>query len=210
MAPSRYFRREVETAKYTLNTPLSEEDVRKLRVGDLVYLNGTIYTARDMAHKRLLRLAETGKRPPISLDGAVIYHAGPIVRRKGKGWEVVSAGPTTSLRMAKAALSLLNHYAVRMIIGKGGLGENVEETLSWRGAVYCHYPGGAAVLAAEGIKQVVGVRWLSLGMPEALWMLRVEGFGPLLVAIDTHGGNLYREVESRVKENLKRLTAELA
>ena len=192
-------------ARYTLNIPLSREDIGKLKVGDLVYLNGTIYTARDMAHRRLLRLAETGERAPVNLEGAVIYHAGPIVRRRGKRWEVVSAGPTTSLRMAGAALSLLEHYAVRMIIGKGGLGEDAGETLSRRGAVYCHYPGGAAVLAAGRIKQVMGVRWLSLGVPEALWILKVEAFGPLLVAVDTHGGDLYREADRRVRENLKRL-----
>ncbi|RLI15349.1 MAG: fumarate hydratase [Candidatus Hecatellales archaeon] len=196
-------------AEYRLKTPLKEEDVRKLRVGDSVYVSGIIYSARDLAHRRLLKLAEAGEKPPVRLEGAVIYHVGPLVRRRKGRWEVVSAGPTTSFRMNKDTPRLLECYPVRMIIGKGGMSGEVAEALKKRGAVYCHYPGGAAVLAAERVKRVVKVEWLDLGIPEALWVLEVEDFGPLLVAMDAQGGNLYEEAGRKARRSLEKLLAGL-
>jgi len=195
----------VDVAEYRLTTPLREEDVRKLNVEDVVYVSGIIYTARDMAHKRLVELAEKGQRPPVDMDGSVIYHAGPVVRKLDGEWEVVSAGPTTSSRMNKVTPLLLKHYPVRMIVGKGGMSREVAEALKERGAVYCHYTGGAAVLAAKCVKRVVKVEWLDLGVPEALWVLEVEDFGPLLVTMDSQGNSLYERLELEVKSRLESL-----
>ncbi|MHC1586234.1 MAG: FumA C-terminus/TtdB family hydratase beta subunit [Candidatus Hecatellaceae archaeon] len=192
-------------AEYRFKTPLKEEDMRKLNLGDVVYVSGTIYAARDMGHRRLIEYAERGEKPPVSLDGAVIYHVGPIVRKKNGEWEVVSAGPTTSTRMNKTEPKVLEYYPVRMIIGKGGMSREVAEALQKRGAVYCHYTGGAAVLAAKNIKRVAGVEWLDLGIPEALWIFEVENFGPLVVTIDAKGNSFYEQLNSEVSRNLKRL-----
>jgi len=192
-------------AEYKLVTPLKEEDVRKLKVEDVVYVSGVIYTARDMAHKRFIELAEKGQRPPVEMDGSVIYHAGPVVRKLNGEWEVLSAGPTTSTRMNKVTPLLLKHYPVRMIVGKGGMSREVAEALKERGAVYCHYTGGAAVLAAKCVKRVARVEWLDLGIPEALWVLEVEDFGPLIVTMDSHGNSLYEKLELEIKDRAERL-----
>lgn len=168
-----------------MKTPLGEE-VLELRAGDIVYLSGRIYTARDAAHRKILELSKRGELP-FELEGAVIYHCGPVVRKKGKEWEVVSAGPTTSARMNKYLDEILS-LGVRGIIGKGGM-----EVGPFVGrAVYFAFTGGAGSLAAESVKMVVDVYWLDeLGIPEAVWVLEVEDF-PLLVAIDSNGNSLYR------------------
>jgi len=195
----------VDMAEYRLTTPLSEGDVRKLSVEDVVYVSGVIYTARDMAHKRLIEVAERGQKPPVEMDGSVIYHAGPVARKIDGEWEILSAGPTTSSRMNKATPLLLKYYSVRMIVGKGGMSREVAEALKERGAVYCHYTGGAAVLAAKCVRRVVKVEWLDLGMPEALWVLEVEDFGPLIVTMDSRGDSLYERLELEVRSKLESL-----
>lgn len=167
-----------------LRTPLSEKDVLKLKAGDVVHLSGEIVTARDAAHRRILSLP--GEELPFNPEGAVIYHCGPVVRKKANGWEVVSAGPTTSARMNRYLDGILS-LGVRGIIGKGGMRA---EPFKGR-AVYFAFTGGAGSLAAESIKRVKAVHWLDLGIPEALWVLEVGDF-PLIVAIDAHGNSLYR------------------
>ena len=169
-----------------LETPLGGEDILNLKAGDIVHLSGVIYTARDSAHRRILELAGRGKLP-FELEGAVIYHCGPIVRRTAWGYEVVSAGPTTSARMNPYLDGLLS-LGVKGIIGKGGM-----EVAPFEGrAVYFAFTGGAGSLAAKSVKQIVDVLWLEeLGIPEAVWVLEVEDF-PLLVAVDAHGNSLYR------------------
>lgn len=199
----------MKLAEYRLKTPLKREDVERLRIGDVVYLTGEIYSARDEAHKRLLQLAEKGGKPPVNLDGAAIYHMGPIVEGGRGKWKVLAAGPTTSFRMERLTPSLLEHYPIRMIIGKGGMGDATSKALAKRKAVYCHHPGGVAVLAADKIKRVVGVKWLDLGVPEALWILEVETFGPLLVTMDSRGESLHRQLKAAFQRNLERLLAEL-
>ncbi|AFL95462.1 fumarate hydratase subunit beta [Thermococcus cleftensis] len=167
-----------------LETPLGEEDVLKLRAGDIILLSGTIYTARDSAHRRILSLPR--EELPFEPEGAVIYHCGPVVRKRGESYKVVSAGPTTSARMNRYLDGILG-LGVRGIIGKGGM-----EVGPFKGrAVYFAFTGGAGSLAARSIKGVKAVHWLDLGIPEALWVLEVEDF-PLIVAIDAHGGSLYR------------------
>jgi len=175
----------------SLSPPLSGRDVKKLRVGELVKINGRIVTARDRAYLRTLELSRAGKRLPLDLHGAVIYHCGPLVRKITRGWQILSAGPTTSARLDRMQVEFVRRTGVRALIGKGGVGEEVAAELARLGCVYMAFTGGAAVLAAQAIEKVERMLWQDLGMAEALWVLRVRDFGPLVVAIDTKGNNLY-------------------
>ena len=193
--------------EYHLQTPLKIEDIEKLNAGDIVYISGEILTARDEAHARILEIKEKGEELSFSLEGAVVYHCGPLMQKNGKGgreeWKVVSAGPTTSGRMSKMTPPLLKAHNVRAIIGKGGM-KNVSEAMTDR-CVYLAYTGGCAALAAELIKEVKTVHWLDLGMPEAVWVLRVEKFGPLIVGIDTKGKDIFAEVREKAEKVLEGL-----
>jgi fumarate hydratase subunit beta len=185
-------------AVYRLSTPISEKTVRKLRVNDTLYLSGTIVTARDAAHKRALRFYEEGKQMPVNLEGLAVFHCGPLVKKEDGGWRVVAAGPTTSSRMDLFEDRFIKNFKVRVVVGKGGMGKKTADAMKQYGAVYGAFTGGAAVLAAKAIKQVKSVEWSDLGMPEALWTLEVEDFGPLTVAIDTHGNNLFETIQTKV------------
>jgi len=196
-------------AEYKLATPVSENNIRKLHVGDIVYITGLVFSARDQAHRKILEYAEKGVETPVNLDGGVIYHLGPLMRQEGKKWAVLAAGPTTSSRMNTSTPKLLEKFRVRVIVGKGGMSVSVLEALKRHGAVYCHFTGGAAVLAAKNIREVEGVEWSDLGMAEAMWKLRVENFGPLVVAMDSHGRSIYEDVKKKVEENVKKIREEL-
>lgn len=191
---------------YNLKTPISEEDVRALRVGDVLYLSGIIVTARDAAHRRIVEYLRAGKPLPVNLSGGAIYHCGPVVIKRGNEWRVLSAGPTTSARLELYEPEVIERTGVRIVVGKGGMGRRTASACSKYGAIYATYTGGAAVLAAQTIKRVIGVEWLDLGIPEALWILEVENFGPLVVAIDTTGRNYIEEVMEKAKEKFKSLT----
>ncbi len=203
---------------HRLTLPVEPGVLRELRVGDTVYLTGVVVTARDQAHRRLISILESGGEPPVDLRGLAVYHCGPVVRRRGGSWEVVAAGPTTSYRMGMLVPRLAELAGALIAVGKGGLPPEAAERLSRLGGVYLAFPGGAGALAAKRIERVEAVYWLEeLGVPEALWVLRVRDFGPLTVAIDAHGGNLYREVAERVRgaaekvvERLRRLAAGLS
>jgi len=190
---------------YHLKTPISEEDARKLHVNDVVYLSGTLVTARDQAHRRALQLAKEGKSLPFSLEGLAVYHCGPVMSKQDEGWVVVAAGPTTSTRMDAYEDQFMQAFKPRMFIGKGGMGKRTTDAMAKFGAVYCAFTGGAAVLAAKAIQRVVGVEWLDLGMPEALWQFEVEEFGPLVVAIDAYGRNLFADVAAKATVNREKL-----
>ncbi|MCS7115335.1 MAG: FumA C-terminus/TtdB family hydratase beta subunit [Nitrososphaerota archaeon] len=196
-------------AIYHLKTPISEGEIRKLRVGDVIYMSGTVVTARDQAHKRALEYSKDGKPLPISLEGLALYHCGPIVNRKDGEWVVVSAGPTTSTRMDIFEAEFIRNFKVRVVIGKGGMGLKTTSAMAEYGAVYGAFTGGAAVLAARAIKRVKGVEWIDLGVPEAMWILDVENFGPLIIAIDSHGRNLFMENAQKAEENRSRIYAKL-
>jgi fumarate hydratase subunit beta len=185
---------------HKLSTPVSEETVRKLEVNDTVYLSGTIITARDAAHRRALELHKEGKQMPINLEGLAVFHCGPLVKKEDDGWRVVAAGPTTSMRMDLFEDEFIKNFKVRIVVGKGGMGKKTVDAMKKYGAVYGAFTGGAAVLAAKAIKQVKGVEWSDLGMPEAMWILEVEDFGPLTVAIDAHGNNLFETIQTKVDE----------
>ncbi len=192
-------------AVYKLKTPISEEDVRKLKVNDVIYITGTMVTARDSAHKRALEFFKEGKEMPINLEGLAVFHCGPIVRKEDDKWTVVAAGPTTSTRMDLFEDEFIKAFKVRVVIGKGGMGRRTTEGMKKYGAVYGAFTGGAAVLAAKAIKNVRSVEWFDLGMPEALWILEVEDFGPLIVAIDTHGNNVFEDVQKQVEKNTQKI-----
>jgi fumarate hydratase subunit beta len=192
-------------ATYKLKTPISEADVRKLKVNDVVYINGIIFTARDQAHRRALELQKEGKKPPIDMTGLAVFHCGPIVKKEGDKWIVVAAGPTTSTRMDLFEDEFIKNFKVRVVIGKGGMGKKTTDAMKQYGAIYGAFTGGAAVLAARAVKNVKSVEWFDLGMPEALWIFEVEDFGPLTVAIDSHGNNLFENVAKKVEENKQKI-----
>ena len=193
-----------------MTTPVPEEQVRKLRKGDKIYVTGTIITARDEAHLKALELHEKGEKPPVEFKGRGIFHCGPIMRKTGDGWTVVAAGPTTSARMEIFQDRFIETYRPSVIIGKGGMGPRTAKACQTFGCVYGAFTGGAALLAAQGIKKVEDVYWLDeLGMPECLWVLKVEEFGPMIVTIDTHGGNLTAEVAAGVNKRRNKIMEEM-
>ncbi len=190
---------------FKLRTPISEEQIRKLKVNDVLYVSGTIVTARDQAHRRALEYFKEGKPVPVDLQGLPVFHCGPVVARKGDKWVAVAAGPTTSTRMDIFEDEFIKAFKVRVVIGKGGMGKRTTDAMSKYGAVYGAFTGGAAVLAAKAIKDVKSVEWFDLGMPEAMWVFEVEEFGPLAVAIDSYGNNLFTDVQKNVEENRQKI-----
>jgi len=195
--------------KIEISTPISEGEIRRLQAGDHVYLSGVMITARDAAHKRIIHYVREGKELPFSLKGSALYHCGPIVRRMNGEWRILAAGPTTSMRMEPFESELVK-MGVKVIIGKGGMGDGTRNSLRRYGSVYCAFTGGAAALAAKHIESVVDVKWLDLGMPEAVWILRVKRFGPLIVGMDSHGRSLYEEVRSEAVRNLEEILKHLS
>jgi fumarate hydratase class I len=183
----------------SLRTPLTEEQVRSLKVGDVVLISGRAYTGRDAVHHHLM-----SHEPPVDLHGAVLYHCGPVVARQGEGWRVTAAGPTTSIREEPYQAEVLKRYGVRAIIGKGGMGPRTLAGLQESGAVYLNAIGGAAQFYARTIKAVAGVSLLEFGTPEAMWHLDVEDF-PAIVTMDAHGSSLHKDVEQESARELAAL-----
>jgi len=173
----------------TLRSPLTEEQVRSLKVGDVVLLSGRAYTGRDAVHHHLMK-----HDPPVDLRGGVIYHCGPVVAKDGSGWRVTAAGPTTSIREEPYQADVIKRYGVRAVIGKGGMGAKTLGALREAGAVYLNAIGGAAQFYARTITSVDGVSLMEFGTPEAMWHLTVENF-PAIVTMDAHGNSLHKVVE---------------
>lgn len=179
-----------------LNTPIDEKDIRNLKVGDTVLLSGTIVTGRDEAHKFLVEQKPDFIRP--YLKGSVIYHCGPVVKKRADGkWEFVSAGPTTSMREEPYQADVVCDYGLRGVIGKGGMGDKTAEGLKRCGAVYFHAVGGAGTLIANAVTAVKDVFKLEeFGTPEAFWIIEVKDF-PLVVTMDANGGSLHKEIKEK-------------
>lgn len=192
-------------ATYKLKTPITEADIRKLKINDTVYITGTIFTARDQTHKKALQMAKEDKKPPIDMEGLAMFHCGPIAKKENNKWTVVAAGPTTSMNMEPYEPEFIKNFKIRVVIGKGGMGKKTTDAMKQHGAIYGAFTGGTAVLAAKAIKNVKTVEWLDLGMPQALWVFEVENFGPLIVAIDAHGNNLYENLAKKVEENRQKI-----
>lgn len=191
--------------EYHLKTPIKEDEIRKLSVGDIIYVTGTLITARDSAHVRAIEYYKKGMRIPVSFKGNVLYHCGPLVKRVDNRWMIVSAGPTTSTRMDYIEHEFIKIFRPSVIVGKGGMGMRTAEALHEYGAVYAAFPGGVGVLAAKAIEKIVNVEWLDLGIPEALWVLNVKNFGPMIVAIDSHKNNLYQKIYDLAKKRLNEI-----
>jgi len=175
--------------KKILETPISDADLKDIHIGDVIYLNGHIVTCRDVAHRRLIEL---GREMPVDIRNGAIFHAGPIVRKIDENkYEMISIGPTTSMRMEKFEKEFIEKTGVKIIVGKGGMGANTVEGCVKYGAIHCVYPAGCAVLAATQVEEIERAEWMDLGMPETLWVCRIKEFGPLVVSIDTYGENLF-------------------
>jgi L(+)-tartrate dehydratase beta subunit len=175
--------------KKILTTPVSDADLKDIHAGDVIYLNGHITTCRDVAHRRLI---EYGRELPVDIRGGAIFHAGPIVRKISENkYEMVSVGPTTSMRMEKFEKEFIARTGVKVIVGKGGMGKNTAEGCVEFKAIHCVFPAGCAVLAATEVEEIERAEWMDLGMPETLWVCRIKEFGPLVVSIDTYGENLF-------------------
>ena len=187
-------------SKKILTTPIAPEDLSNIKIGDVIYLTGHIVTCRDVPHRRVV---EEGRELPLDIRGGAILHAGPIIRKTGeKSFEMVSVGPTTSMRMEKFEREFIAKTGVRLIVGKGGMGEGTMSGCKEFGAIHCVFPAGCAVVAATQVEQIESADWTELGMPETLWKCRVKEFGPLIVSIDAHGNNLFEQ--NKVKFNEKK------
>jgi fumarate hydratase class I len=182
-----------------LTPPVSEEQVRALRVGDVVLIRGKVYTGRDAVHAHLMK-----NPPPVDLNGQILYHCGPVMLKSGENWYVKAAGPTTSSREEPYQATVIGRYGVRAVIGKGGMGEKTSAALKEFGAVYLNGIGGAAQFYARTVKRVTGVDWMEFGIPEAMWHLEVEDFAAI-VTMDAHGNSLHRDVEEATAEELAAL-----
>ena len=183
-----------------LQAPISEEQIRALKVGDVVLVSGRVFTGRDAVHAHLMK-----NPPPVDLRGGVLYHCGPVVVKEAErpgsptppgegGYRVTAAGPTTSIREEPYQADILDRYGVRVVIGKGGMGAKTLAGLQKSGAVYLNAIGGAAQFYARCIDRVAGVSLLEFGTPEAMWHLDVTDF-PAIVTMDAHGNSLHKEIE---------------
>ena len=182
-----------------LTPPLTEAQVRSLRVGDVVMINGEMFTGRDNVHAHLMK-----NPPPVDISGTVLYHCGPVMLKEGERWIVKAAGPTTSSREEPYQAEVIRRYGVRAVIGKGGMGVKTLAALKECGAVYLNAIGGAAQYYARTVEQVLGVHWTEFGIPEAMWHIRVKGFAAI-VTMDAHGNSLHADVEQTTGEALERL-----
>jgi fumarate hydratase class I len=172
-----------------LHPPLTEADVRALKVGDVVLITGEVYTGRDNVHAYLMK-----NPPPVDLHGSVLYHCGPVMLKSGDEWTVKAAGPTTSSREEPYQAHVIKEYGVRAVIGKGGMGKKTLGALKESGAVYLNGIGGAAQYYARSIDKVLGVHLFEFGIPEAMWHLHVNNF-VAIVTMDAHGNSLHADVE---------------
>jgi fumarate hydratase, class I len=179
-----------------LEAPVTDEQVRALKVGDVVLISGPMFTGRDAVHSHLMK-----NPPPVDLHGSVLYHCGPVVVKEAS-WRVTAAGPTTSIREEPYQGEIIKRYGVRVVVGKGGMGAKTLAALKEHGAVYLNAVGGAAQFYARAITGVTGVSLLEFGTPEAMWHLQVKDF-PAIVTMDAHGNSLHKDVEQQSGERLE-------
>ena len=191
--------------KKILTTPVKSEELEGIKAGDIIYLNGHIVTCRDVAHRRLVE-----KKIPLPVDvrDGAIYHAGPIIRPLGNDkFQMISIGATTSMRMEHFEYEFVRQTGVRIIVGKGGMGESTRKACVEFKALHVVYPAGCAVCAAVQVEEIEQAEWRDLGMPETLWVCRIRELGPLVVSIDTYGNNLFEQnkrIFNRRKEDVYR------
>jgi fumarate hydratase class I len=182
-----------------LRAPLTEEQVRGLKAGDVVIVNGEMFTGRDAVHAHLMK-----NPPPVDMRGSVLYHCGPVMLKQGDSWSVKAAGPTTSSREEPYQADIIKNYGVRAVMGKGGMGKKTLAAMKECGAVYLNAIGGAAQFYARKIDKVLGVHLLDFGIPEAMWHLNVHDF-VAIVTMDAHGNSLHAGIEQDSGERLEAL-----
>ena len=188
-------------AFYTLNTPFDEKTMRSLYVRDVVTINGHIFGMRD---KNMIHCFDKGNELPVSLDGFPILHTAPSLKKVGDKWEKIIIGTTTSTRMDRFSPALMEQHGARAFIGKSGLYQGSLDAMGRFGACYLAIVGGAAAIETIQIEEVEEVYWPELH-PEAIYKLRVKDFGPLIVAMDSHGNNLYADVQTEARERLPQI-----
>jgi L(+)-tartrate dehydratase beta subunit len=179
--------------KRIIRAPIQDADIADLRIGELVHFSGLLATGRDDVHRKVVH---EGADCPFDFRNMAIYHAGPIVRENNGAFELVSIGPTSSIRMEEWAAGFIKKTGLKLMIGKGGMGGKTAAACNEYKAIHCVYPGGCAVLGAGQIESIENVFWRELGMPECLWIMRAGLIGPLIVSIDTGGNNLFAENSS--------------
>jgi fumarate hydratase subunit beta len=202
-----------------LTMPISDEEIRELKVGDTVFLSGIMLTGRDAVHKWMVdTFIEKNRKPEgddlevyeaikPQLDGGIIYHCGPVVAGLDTGdYKFVAAGPTTSIREEPYQGSVMAHFNIKGVIGKGGMGNNTLKACAEVPCVYFHAIGGAGTLIAQSVKKVLGVHKMEFGVPEAIWVLEVEDF-PVVVTMDTHGKSIHADIEAKSKAVFDKIIA---
>lgn len=192
--------------KKVLTTPVSRAELEELSIGDVIYLSGKMTTCRDVAHRRVV---EYGQALPVDVREGAILHAGPIVRAQNGGYEMISVGPTTSMRMEKFEKEFIQQTGVRVIVGKGGMGPETAGACREYGAIHCVFPAGCAVVAASEVEKIEDAQWLEMGMPETLWTCCIHEFGPLIVSIDAKGRNLFEENRREFERRKEKVYQEL-
>ena len=198
-------------AHYDLTMPVTEEQVRQLRVNDTVTLQQTLFGIRDATQ---IHMFDRGRKTRFDLRGHAVIHTAPNVRKVEKsdqyptGYQQVCIGTTTSDRMERFTRPLMEQYGVRFIVGKGGLRQGSQDAFRDLGGAYLAIVGGTAALETTWIEQIEDVDLDDLN-PESLWKFRIRNFGPLLVAMDSHGGSLYTEVKSDIEQRRAKVLASL-
>ena len=182
---------EIRDDRLIIKEPVTFEDIKSLKTGDVFYYEGEAITGRDAVHERVVC---EGRDIPIDISNKALLHAGPIVKQDEDGrYECYAMGPTTSMRMEKYERDFIEKTGVRIIVGKGGMGEKTEKACEETGAIHCVMPAGCAVVGAVCTEEIIEGYWTDLGMPEAAWHCRLKEFGPLIVTIDTSGRNFFKD-----------------
>jgi L(+)-tartrate dehydratase beta subunit len=189
-------------AHHDFDMPITEQQARQLKVNDTVTLNGTLFGIRDATQ---IHMFDRGRKTRFDMQGHAVIHTAPNVKKVEKsnsypaGYAQICIGTTTSARMERFTKPLMQQYGVRIVIGKGGLFAASQAAFTDMGGVYLAIIGGAAALETTWVEQIEDVDLDDLN-PESLWKFRVKGFGPLLVAMDSHGGNLYTKVNASARD----------
>jgi fumarate hydratase class I len=184
-----------------LHTPITDEQIRDLRVGDVVLLNGDMFTGRDAVHRYLYDGGDLDV-----IDGGIIYHCGPVIIKEDGEYKVMAAGPTTSIREEPYQGDIIGRFSLKGVIGKGGMGKKTLDACNKFGSVYLHAIGGAAQIYAKCVKKVKGVYLEQFGSPEAVWHFEVENF-PVVVTMDSHNGSLHAKVDEISKKKMQEILA---
>ena len=192
-----------------LTTPLTTETIRKIKVNDVLYLSGTVRTARDMAHLRIRDLIGRNQPLPVDFQGSAVFHAGPGVKKTAEGYKVVLLGPTTSTRMGPYS-EMMGRLGVKILAGKAGVDDESLVSFQKYGMLYLQTAPGCGSLHAQAVKRVQEVFWQDLGMPEAIWVLEVSNWGPLIVAMDSHGNSIYRDIRQEGRKKVDGLLKKMA